>query len=80
MIKNVLSREHFCLESESPNGQCLLQVTCKKFGVVSLFNSVREEGKEWQEEILGEMFQKLSSVVPLYLHLNLKWNPKELIP
>lgn len=58
MIKNVLSREHFCLESESPNGQCLLQVICKKFGIVSLFNSVREEGKERQEEITGRGVSK----------------------
>lgn len=28
----------------------------------------------------GEMFQKLLSVVPIYSHLSLKQNPKELLP
>lgn len=84
MIKNVLSREHICPESNSHNGQCLLQVICKTLGVVSLFSDVgeggREGGKKWGEEVLGEVFQKLLPVVLLYSHLSLKWNPKELIP
>ena len=58
MIKNMLSRKHICPESNSPNGQCLLQVICKTFGVVSLFHNVREEGKKWGEEILGENCQE----------------------
>jgi len=55
MIKNVLSREHFCLESNSPNGQCLLQVIWKYLGLF-LFSVMwgREEKNEEEKKTYWE--------------------------
>lgn len=79
MIKKLLSREHFCAEANSPNRQCLLQVICKRFGAIFLFNNGKEGCKNWGEKILREAFQKHSPVVLLYAHSGVKLNPKELM-
>lgn len=75
-----LSREHFCPESNSPKGQCLLQDIYEKFEAVSLFNNMREELKKWAEVILERCFKSYKRAVPLDSHLSLKQNLKELIP